>query len=66
MNDKITKRQEHAFMKSRHPEMKYNKATDSWIGNGHGMDRSEVVSEAIAELELAQAGIAKVPAWASA
>lgn len=65
MNDKIAKRQERAFMASRHPGMKYNKATDSWVGAGGGMDRAEVLSEALAELELTQAGVAKMPAWAS-
>lgn len=64
MNKKITKRQERAFMAARHPGMKYYKAADSWVGNGRGMDRSEVISEAIAELDLAQEALAKMPAWA--
>jgi len=55
---------ERAFMAARHPGMKYSKATDSWIGNGHGMDRQEVIAEMQAEIETAQAGEAKMPAWA--
>ena len=51
-------------MAARHPGMKYSKATDSWIGNGHGMDRQEVIAEMQAEIETAQAGEAKMPAWA--
>lgn len=55
---------ERAFMAARHPGMQYHKATDSWIGNGHGMDRQEVLAAMQAEIELAQAGEAKMPAWA--
>lgn len=61
---KITKKQEQAFMASRHPGMRYNQSTDSWIGDGKGMDGREVRTAAIAEIELAQTGIAKMPEWA--
>lgn len=61
--NKFTKRQERAFMSYRHPGMKYHKATGSWIENGYGIDRQEVLAEMRAEIELADAGEAKMPAW---
>lgn len=61
--NKFTKRQEREFMADRHPGMKYNKATGSWIENGYGIDRQEVFAEMQAEIELAQAGEAKIPTW---
>lgn len=62
----ITKKQERAFMASRHPGMRYNQATDSWIGASNSMDGMEVRAAALAEIELAHSGIAKMPEWAKA
>jgi len=62
---KITKQQLQNFMSARHPGMKYNKLSNSWVGNGHGIGQAEALSEAMAEIELAKSGIAKMPAWAT-
>lgn len=61
---KITKQQLQNFMSARHPGMKYNKLSNSLVGNGHGIDQTQALAEAIAEIELAQSGVAKMPAWA--
>mgnify|MGYP000879960417 CR=1 FL=1 len=60
--NKFTKRQERTFMADRHPGMICRQNT--WIGNDWtGMDRKEVFAEMQAEIELAKAGEAKIPAW---
>ena len=62
---KITKKQELAFMKARHPRMRYFKNSDSWNScNGHGMTSGEAKTEARAEIELAYSGLTKMPVWA--
>lgn len=61
---KFTKRQERAFMAHRHPGMIFR--SGAWVGNDWaGMERQEVLAEMQAEIELANAGVAKIPAWVS-
>lgn len=62
---KITKQQLQNFMHAQHPGMKYNKLSNSWVGNGHGIDQAEALSEAMAEIELAKSSVAKMPTWAT-
>lgn len=58
----FTKYQERAFMAARHPGMIFRHG--AWVGNDWtGMDRQEVLAEMRAEIELADAGEAKIPAW---
>ena len=59
---KFTKRQERAFMASRHSGMIFRNG--AWVGNDWtGIDRQEVFAEMQAEIELANAGVAKIPEW---
>lgn len=51
-------------MAARHPGMIFRHG--AWVGNDWaGMDRQEVLAEMQAEIEMSQAGEAKMPAWVS-
>lgn len=62
----ITKKQVKAYMADRHPEARFMKAIDSWVkpGSGWGLTQAEAAAEALAEIEMAEQGIAQMPAWA--
>lgn len=66
MNKPLTKKQVAAFMAAHHPDMKFSRAADSWIGGGYGIYASDASREAQAEKELFEEGIIVKPRWLDA